>query len=144
MEDRKPLKIRNKHKRISLSVISIIGLGVAIIWPLVKPSPKRERKAVIIADLSPAAEAGRAAFMKNCAACHGRDAAGTDTGPPLIHRIYHPGHHADFAFHRAVRLGVRQHHWRLGDMPALPHVSRERTASIIRFIREVQKANGVF
>ena len=99
---------------------------------------------MIIADLSPAAEAGRAAYVNACAGCHGKDASGTDTGPALIHRIYHPGHHADFAFYRAVRSGVRQHHWRFGDMAALPHLSRGQTASIIKFIREVQQANGIF
>jgi hypothetical protein len=47
------------------------------------------------------------------------------------------------AFELAVRRGVRAHHWRFGDMPAQPHVPPEEIASITRYIRELQKANGI-
>ena len=33
-------------------------------------------------------------FNANCARCHGRLAAGTDVGPPLVHIYYEPNHHA--------------------------------------------------
>ncbi|KAB2849084.1 MAG: cytochrome c, partial [Hyphomicrobiaceae bacterium] len=66
-----------------------------------------------------------------------------DKGPPLIHRVYHPGHHGDAAFFLAAKQGVRQHHWRFGDMAALPHVSDQQLAAIVRFVREVQAANGI-
>ena len=41
------------------------------------------------------------------------------------------------------RLGVRAHHWPYGDMPAQPQVTREDVGLIIRFVREVQEANGI-
>jgi hypothetical protein len=61
----------------------------------------------------------------------------------LIHRVYHPGHHGDAAFALAIKIGVRQHHWRFGDMPAQPKVADEQVAAIVRFVREVQTANGI-
>lgn len=67
--------------------------------------------AVKLPQLSAQAEAGKKAFASNCAQCHGANGAGTDKGPPLIHDIYNPGHHADEAFFMAAKFGVRQHHW---------------------------------
>ena len=72
------------------------------------------------------------------------NAEGSDKGPPLVHRIYQPSHHSDFAFVRAVTLGVPRHHWRFDSMPAQSQVKREEITVIIRYIRELQKANGVF
>jgi mono/diheme cytochrome c family protein len=42
-----------------------------------------------------------------------------------------------------VRHGVRQHHWPFGDMPAQPQVTDEQLAQIIRYVRELQAANGI-
>lgn len=95
-------------------------------------------------DLSPTAEAGRVAFADNCASCHGTNGAGTDQGPPLIHIIYEPSHHGDAAFVLAARNGSRAHHWRFGDMPPQPQVSEDAIETIIQFVREVQRANGIF
>lgn len=102
------------------------------------PSPP-----VVVPALSPGAEAGRAAFARGCAACHGAYAEGTASGPPLVHPIYRPNHHADEAFWLAVRRGVRAHHWRFGDMPALPQVDAEETRRIVLYVRELQRANGI-
>ncbi len=63
---------------------------------------------VIIPRLSALAEAGKTAFDSNRAACHGVTGAGSDQGPPLVHDIDNPGHHADGAFVRAARQGVRE------------------------------------
>jgi len=98
---------------------------------------------IIIPALSSQARRGEVVFNANCAACHGKNAAGTDQGPPLIHNIYNPGHHADMAFYRAANLGTRQHHWRFGDMPAQKQVSKDDVTLIIKYIREVQRANGI-
>ena len=95
-------------------------------------------------ELSAAAEKGRLAFNQDCAICHGRDAKGGEGGPPLIHKIYEPSHHADGAFRLAVSQGVRQHHWQFGDMPAQPQVAAEDVETIIVYIREAQRAAGVF
>ena len=94
--------------------------------------------------LSDTARAGEELFNANCSACHGIKAAGTDQGPTLIDRIYHPNHHADFSFLSAVSRGVRQHHWGFGDMPPVPGVSPDDAAKIICYVRQVQSANGIF
>lgn len=98
---------------------------------------------VVAAELSADGQQGEALFKANCQACHGLNASGTKLGPPLIHDIYNPGHHSDEAFYLAAATGVRQHHWPYGDMPAQPQVSREDVTLIIRFVRELQEANGI-
>ena len=94
--------------------------------------------------LSPAAETGRVAFADNCAVCHGENGEGSNQGPPLIHTIYEPSHHADIAFVLAAQNGSRAHHWNFGNMPPQPQVSEQEIAAIIQFVREVQRANGIF
>jgi mono/diheme cytochrome c family protein len=94
-------------------------------------------------DLSPVARAGQAAFEKSCASCHGLTAGGTDQGPPLVHRIYEPGHHADAAFVLAASRGVPQHHWDFGSMPPQPQVGERSLQQIIAYVRELQRANGI-
>lgn len=86
---------------------------------------------------------GQKLYNKNCLACHGDNGAGSDQGPPLIHNIYNPGHHADFAFLKAVANGVQSHHWSFGNMPAQSHVKPHQTKKIIKFIREIQTQNGI-
>ena len=87
---------------------------------------------------------GQTVFKRNCSRCHGVSAGGTGKGPPLIHKYYEPNHHADAAFYRAVAQGVRAHHWRFGNMPPIRTVSTPDVSRIIVFIREVQKANGIY
>ena len=95
-------------------------------------------------DFSETALAGEELFDANCALCHGVNAEGTDQGPTLIDRIYHPGHHSDFSFRRAVAQGVRQHHWAYGDMPPVATVSADAVEQIICYIRELQREAGIF
>ena len=97
-----------------------------------------------IPDLSAEAAAGAALFERNCATCHGRNAAGSDQGPSLVHRIYEPNHHGDAAFRLAARNGVRAHHWRFGDMPPVDGVSDVDVAKITRYVRELQQENGIY
>ena len=94
-------------------------------------------------NLSAQAGTGQEAFGKNCAVCHGTFGQGSDKGPPLIDNIYNPGHHADEAFYLAAKRGVHAHHWRFGNMPALAPIDPLVMQSIIVFIREVQRANGI-
>ena len=100
--------------------------------------------AVTIPEFSPKAEAGARLFAENCAVCHGTNATGTDTGPPLLHKVYEPGHHPDRLFQRAVSHGVMSHHWQFGNMPPVPGLSRKDIAKIIAYVRELQRANGIF
>jgi mono/diheme cytochrome c family protein len=100
---------------------------------------------VAVPELAGAAVEGRALFEANCAACHGKNAAGKDGfGPPLVHKIYEPGHHADVAFQMAVANGVRAHHWRFGDMPAVQGVTQSDVDKIVAYVRALQRENGIF
>jgi mono/diheme cytochrome c family protein len=89
------------------------------------------------------AQQGAALFAAKCAACHGTGGDGSDKGPPLIHKIYEPGHHDNGSFHRAVRQGVRAHHWPFGDMAPVPGVSDGEVEQIIAYVRERQRAAGI-
>lgn len=87
---------------------------------------------------------GETAFNAGCASCHGINAAGRDgMAPPLVHKIYEPSHHSDMAFVLAAKQGVRQHHWRFGNMPPQPDVTDEQMQSIIAYVRTLQRANGI-
>src|SRR5688500_10346792 len=73
---------------------------------------------------------GRALYEETCAACHGADLEGTDTGPPFLDVIYAPNHHPDEAFYAAVENGVQPHHWDFGPMPPQTTVEPEEVAAI--------------
>lgn len=107
-------------------------------------APPAESTFVVMPALSEVALAGQSAFTDNCARCHGANGGGTNQGPPLIHIIYEPSHHGDMAFVLAAQNGSRAHHWRFGDMPPQPQVTSTEIAAIIQFVREVQRANGIF
>lgn len=87
---------------------------------------------------------GEALYNTNCSVCHGVAARGTKQGPPFLDKIYEPNHHADAAFYRAPELGVRAHHWKFGDMPKVPGITRDDLAQIIAYIRWLQKQAGIF
>lgn len=99
---------------------------------------------VTVPDLSEKAQAGETVFNANCALCHGPNAAGTGLGPPLVHKIYEPNHHQDFSFRSAVQNGVQAHHWQFGNMPPAPQVAEDDIERIICYVRELQRANGIF
>jgi mono/diheme cytochrome c family protein len=122
--------------------VLVVGLGV-IVWKFVRAPDQASAVAVTVPELSTLANAGRQAFDANCAACHGQNGAGSGKGPPLVHDIYNPGHHSDDAFFLAAKQGVRQHHWRFGNMAPLPQVSDGKLRAIVRYIRELQVANGI-
>ena len=88
--------------------------------------------------------AGKSLFARHCMRCHGPEARGTRIGPPLVHRIYEPSHHADAAFFLAVKRGVRSHHWKFGDMPPVPGLGPEEVALIVKYVRRLQRAAGIF
>ena len=99
---------------------------------------------VTVPALSEKAQAGEIVFNANCALCHGANAAGTGLGPPLVHKIYEPSHHQDFSFRNAVQNGVQAHHWQFGNMPPAPQVAEDDIERIICYVRELQRANGIF
>ena len=99
---------------------------------------------VSVPDLSDVARQGAELFASNCSECHGPTAGGSSQGPPLVDKIYEPGHHADFSFIHAVDVGSPQHHWSFGDMEPVPGLSPEDVNDIICYVRELQYANGIF
>lgn len=96
------------------------------------------------AEPSETARQGETVFNTNCAQCHGQAATGTNLGPTLIDRIYHPGHHGDAAFHLAVLRGVRQHHWNFGNMLPVPGVTETQVDQVICYVRHLQLTAGIF
>ena len=95
-------------------------------------------------DFSEQALVGRSKFEANCAACHGVNASGKDgVAPPLVHIIYEPNHHGDESFQLAAARGVRQHHWPFGNMPPVQGITRDDVSSIIAYVRELQRENGI-
>ena len=130
---------------VAIGAIVIGGLAVSLskTGPGADAPSESARVAVHVPQLTLTAQKGAAAFNDNCAACHGDNASGTDQGPPLMHNIYNPGHHADGAFFLAAKNGVRAHHWPYGNMPPQPQVSNGEIAAIIAYVRELQAANGI-
>jgi cytochrome c len=133
-EIRKPL--------FAAALLSLISLSVqAQGWQVPQPSP----------GLMPNPATGKPLFEKFCAACHGVDLKGSEnglqkgsqSGPPLLHRIYEPSHHADAAFQLAVKNGVRAHHWQFGDMAPVPQVSPDDVAHITAYVRAEQRKVGI-
>ena len=88
-------------------------------------------------------QVGETTFNANCAACHGKQGAGTDHGPPLVHKIYEPNHHGDPAFQRAAANGVQAHHWEFGNMPKIESVTPGDVDQIVKYVRWLQRQAGI-
>ena len=130
---------RRKGKRMAVrfAVLAAVLLTAGAWWVY------RSDDAIAIPELTANAQAGARLFASNCALCHGANATGTDRGPPLVHKVYEPGHHPDGAFYRAVNQGVVSHHWSFGNMPPVPGVSQRSVTKIVAYVRELQRANGI-
>ncbi len=137
------MKFAKYLPNILVGAFLIGGISV-IVWNALSSAAQTKPVGVRVPALSEQAAAGKRVFDANCASCHGINGGGGEKGPPLVHDIYNPGHHADEAFIRAARFGVSQHHWKFGKMPPQPKVGFEETRDIIRYIRELQRANGIF
>jgi mono/diheme cytochrome c family protein len=128
--------------------VAILGAGVLLYRVLAPTAPISTGAAlanVQVPDLSPDAQEGETLFNRSCNACHGKNAAGQDgIAPPLIHKIYEPNHHADASFHLAAKNGARAHHWPFGDMPPVEGITDPELDKIVFYIRELQRANGVY
>lgn len=132
-----------KSKIINATLI-VLFAGAAYILIFSGSDPASNfGKNINIPALSPRAQEGEVLFNANCSSCHGTNATGTDQGPPLIHNIYNPGHHGDQAFFMAANRGTKQHHWQFGDMPPQKQVKANDVIKIVKYIREVQEANGI-
>lgn len=128
---------------VLLAAVPIAGILAYGIWKGAPRRPGPSGREVVVPVLSEQARAGELAYVTHCARCHGLRGAGSPGGPPLVDVVYRPSHHADSAFTLAVRRGVRAHHWLFGDMPPQPVVTDRELVDIIRYVRELQKANGI-
>lgn len=123
--------------------------AVAVASYLSRPQPAQPGDGaplvnVSVPTLTADQQLGEAAFQEFCATCHGKDGAGQEgVAPPLVHRIYEPGHHGDQAFFIAAQNGVRAHHWPFGNMPPVDGVSDQDVANIVEYVRALQRANGI-
>jgi mono/diheme cytochrome c family protein len=130
-------------------LLAVLGAGAVWLWQERAGSrpPASGTPMVQVthpATLSALAAEGERAFVAKCANCHGENGAGrAGIAPPLIHKIYEPGHHGDMSFVLAVRNGVRGHHWTFGNMAPVEGASDSDIAAIIAYVREVQRANGI-
>ena len=88
-------------------------------------------------------QAGETIFNANCSTCHGKQAAGTDHGPPLAHKVYEPNHHGDEAFKRAAANGVKAHHGEFGNMPKIDAVTPADVDQIVKYVRWQQRQAGI-
>ena len=117
----------------SLLVALLPSLAMAQGWSIPKPGP----------GLMPNPVMGKALFANHCAGCHGGDLKGSEKGPPLLHKIYEPSHHADAAFQLAVANGVRAHHWKFGDMAPVKGVTPDDVAHVTAYVRAEQRKVGI-
>ena len=137
-------------------IIAVILLGTGYWWTSTSRMPSGSGSivpsedgapmaTVVLPDaLSANAEIGKLAFDAKCAVCHGTNAAGQDgVAPPLVHKIYEPGHHGDASFLLAAKNGVRAHHWRFGNMPPVEGITDGDVKMIVAYVRELQRANGI-
>lgn len=132
--------------------LTILGIGYLIFearerapkaTATVTPNPLVEIE--LPGAFSAAAQSGKGLYDDNCVTCHGTNGVGQDgIAPPLVHKIYEPSHHGDESFQRAVAQGARSHHWRFGDMPPVEGLSRNDVTRVVTYIRELQRANGIY
>lgn len=133
-----------KNKLLPILLISVVAGGMAVIMLRSGAGAKKVAVMVTVPQLTAVARKGEAVFNGKCAECHGENASGTDNGPPLIHIIYEPNHHGDISFVRAAKMGVKSHHWPFGDMPPVEGIKEREVAMVINYVRELQRANGIF
>ncbi|NWF74122.1 MAG: cytochrome c [Nitrospirae bacterium] len=116
----------------------LLGLGLLAACDSSQPT-----QAIVGVPVPTEFQVGETTFNANCAACHGNQAAGTDHGPPLVHKVYEPNHHGDQAFQRAAANGVQAHHWQFGNMPKIETVTPGDVDQIVKYVRWLQRQAGI-
>ena len=94
-------------------------------------------------DYKPSISQGKISYQSSCMRCHGENLLGTAKGPSLLDDVYKSSHHADLSFYFAVKSGVKQHHWKFGDMPVVVGVAPERVSDIVAYVRQQQKLSNI-
>ena len=130
------------NRKIIFVAVVVAATAVVLFFA---PRPSRlPREVSTLSESEFSLAKGETLFLQNCMVCHGKDANGAVKGPPLVHRIYEPNHHADAAFYLAVERGVRQHHWKVGDMKPMQFITRKDMSFIVVYVRSLQKKAGIF
>ncbi|WP_282063673.1 c-type cytochrome [Roseobacter litoralis] len=144
-----------KRGTILLALVALAAGGWYVFQAKGEGTRANSKAAVTLADgaivavnvpsvLSEQEQVGKRTFDAVCAECHGTNAQGREEiAPPLVHKIYEPGHHGDMAFVLAAQNGVRAHHWRFGNMPAVEGVTKAHVLNIIAYVRALQRENGI-
>ncbi len=137
-----------RKNRLLLLCVALIAVGGYLLLGNQSGDPSGEQGRamveVVVPPLDGTTKLGERAYNENCASCHGVNAAGQQgVAPPLIHKVYEPGHHADGSFFLAVKQGVRAHHWQFGNMPPVEGLTQREVERIVAYVRLVQRANGI-
>ena len=138
----------NNKLVVLIGIVIVVG-GAVVFTGISKNTPdinstSRLPIGFVVPALNTEQGVGQQNFQQYCQACHGDYGLGTNAGPPFMHRVYEPNHHGDGAFYNAAINGVRAHHWKFGDMPAVQGIAETEIGPIVAYIRALQKANGVF
>jgi len=130
---------------MKIPMTSRLQIGVWLLGPglLVACDSSQPTQVVVSGPVPTEFQMGETTFNASCAACHGKQAAGTDHGPPLVHKIYEPNHHGDPAFQLAAANGVKAHHWEFGNMPKIDAVTPQDVDQIVKYVRWLQRQAGI-
>ena len=132
--DMRHLTVPRRSAHPPIVAVLVLGLLSACSSQLTDAEPPATDIATI--------EAGQSLYETHCSECHGTDLRGTDKGPSHLSAVYEPSHHADGAFLMAVLSGVRQHHWKFGDMEPISGLDPPEIAAITAYVRSVQEREG--
>ena len=122
--------------------IAVMILGGGLLFLQSKPTTTAHLE-VYVPELQGLEVKGSELFAAKCASCHGPNAAGSEKGPPFVHKVYQSDHHVDASFYYAVKRGVQAHHWPYGNMAPVEGVSDDEVAAIVTYVRKVQRVNGM-
>ena len=130
--------------KITIGIALLAGVAYALSLFIDDRNKETPIVSTLMPELDDSYAQGESLYQSNCATCHGTSLGGRKgLAPPFIHGYYKPGHHSDIAFYRAMEQGVTAHHWKFGDMPAVPDLSKNEATEIIQFIRVIQRANNI-
>ena len=124
-------------------LIGVLLMGLGLLSACDATQPTQPTQTAVSGAVPAEFQTGETTFNANCAACHGKQAAGTDHGPPLVHKVYEPNHHGDQAFQRAAANGVQAHHWQFGNMPKIEAVTPADVDQIVKYVRWLQRQAGI-
>ena len=123
--------------------VGVCVLGLGLLAACDSTQPTQPTQPTVSSAVPAEFQVGETTFNANCAVCHGKQAAGTDHGPPLVHKVYEPNHHGDPAFQHAAANGVKAHHWEFGNMPKISAVTPADVDQIVKYVRWLQRQAGI-